>query len=375
LLIFKRILVKLNWAVKLKIYQDLPTFGVTGPFLTWDRRSEGVDRRMSKGIAVLVLAEFTEEKLPTQLTLELLGLGRGLAREAGGQLDAVLVGSNSSKAAEEIAHWGPSRVFVADATALEIYNPESYLSVLEDLCDQLKPTIILAGHTPMGQDLAPRLAFASGVGLTTDGVELLLDGNAELQVVKPIYGGNALARYVPKGRPQIATVRARVGEVSERSPSPTGEIVAMQVRLPPARMEIVKRVKEEQEGIKLEEAKVVVAGGRGMGGPEGFDQLQEIADIFGGAVGASRPPCDSEWISSTAQVGITGKIVAPDVYLAVAVSGSSQHLSGMADSRNIIAINKDPDAYIFRVAHYGVVGDWRQVLPAFAGKLRELQGD
>jgi electron transfer flavoprotein alpha subunit len=140
-------------------------------------------------------------------------------------------------------------------------------------------------------------------------------------------------------------------------------------------MEIIQRVQEEQKGVKLEEAQVVVAGGRGIGGPEGFDQLRELADIFGGAVGASRPHCDSEWISSTSQVGITGKIVAPDVYFAVAISGSSQHLSGMADSRNIIAINKDPDAYIFRVAHYGVVGDWRQVLPAFTEKLRELRDD
>jgi electron transfer flavoprotein alpha subunit len=323
---------------------------------------------------VLVCAEVNEDGGPAQITLELLGLGARLAREGAGELAAVLIGNGVGEAAEEIAHYGPARVYVADAPGLSDYNPEPYLCVLKSLFDKVRPAIFLAGHTPMGQDLAPRLAFSLGVGIVTDGVNISLAGEGGLTVVKPIYGGNALAAYTFEARPQMATVRPRVGETPGRSASP-GEIVALEVELPPSRVRVTDRIKEELEGVKLEEAKVVVSGGRGMGGPEGFEELRELASVLGGAVGASRPPCDSEWMPSTAQVGITGKIVAPDLYLAVAISGSSQHLSGMAGSRNIIAVNKDPDAYIFKMAHYGVVGDWKQVVPALTRKLKELKKD
>jgi len=326
---------------------------------------------VSEHKGILILAEITEEGQPAPITLELLGIGGKLAAAAGEELAALLMGSGLGQAAADIARYGAGTVYMADDPGLAAYNPESYLFVLQGLCEQLKPAVVLAGHTPLGQDLAPRLAFGLGTGLVTDCVELSWDAAQGLLASKPVYGGNALAVYASESRPLIAAVRPRVGEPSEPSATP-GNVAGLDIQLPHSRLEVTESVREEGEGVKLEEASVVVSGGRGIGGPAGFEKLREVAELLGGAVGASRPPCDAEWISSTAQVGITGKLVAPDLYLAVAISGSSQHLSGMSDSRNIVAINRDPDAYIFKVAHYGVVGDWQQVLPAFSSKLAEL---
>ncbi len=325
---------------------------------------------MSDHAGILVLAEATGGGA-ARISLELLGLARTLAAVSGQDVKAVLLGSGLGDGADELARCGAATVYVADSPDLSEYNPDSYLLVLQSLIEQLKPAAILAGHTPMGQDLAPRLAFALGTGLTTDCTALDWDSAAGLVAYKPIYGGNALARFTSEARPQMAAVRPKVGEPPEPA-DPAGVIAAMETALPPSATTLLGRVMEEDGGVKLAEARVVVSGGRGIGGPEGFENLRELADLLGGAVGASRPPCDSEWIPCSAQVGITGKLVAPEIYIAVAISGSSQHLSGMSDARNIVAINKDPDAYIFKVAHYGVVGDWRQVLPGFTGKLSAL---
>ncbi len=325
---------------------------------------------MSDNTGILVLAEMGADGL-ARIGLELLGLARGLAEASGHAVSAALLGSGLSEPAAELARGGAATVYVADAPELAEYNPDSYLFVLQGLCEQIKPAVILAGHTPLGQDLAPRLAFALTTGLTTDCTSLDWDSATGLVAVKPIYGGNAVARLSSETQPQMACVRPKVGDPLEPA-EPAGDLAQIEVTLPAPATMVLGKVLEDAEGVKLEEARVVVSGGRGMGGPEGFDKLRELAGLLGGAVGASRPPCDSEWIACTSQVGITGKLVAPDIYIAVAISGSSQHLSGMSEARNIVAINKDPDAYIFKVAHYGVVGDWRQILPAFTGKLTSL---
>ncbi|MDP2953931.1 MAG: electron transfer flavoprotein subunit alpha/FixB family protein, partial [Chloroflexota bacterium] len=175
---------------------------------------------------------------------------------------------------------------------------------------------------------------------------------------------------------QMATVRAKSMEPLAKDPSRQGETIPIKVDLKPAqiRTRLVKRVKEEVAGIKLEEARVIVAGGRGMAGAEGFKQLDALAKLFKGAVGASRPPVDNNWIPSSQQVGLTGKIVTPEVYIAVAISGSSQHMAGCSGAKTIVAVNKDPEANIFKEARFGVVGDWKQVLPAFIEKVKELTG-
>jgi electron transfer flavoprotein alpha subunit len=195
-----------------------------------------------------------------------------------------------------------------------------------------------------------------------------------LQCTKPVYGGNARAIFTSESIPQMATLRVKAGEPLARDDSKKVEVVNIDAGLDASaiRTEVLDTVLEEVEGIKLEDASVVISGGRGIGGPEGFQDLEELAKLLKAAVGASRPPCDNGWVPDTIQVGLTGKIVSPDVYIAVAISGSSQHLAGCSGSKNIIAINRDAEANIFKEATYGVVGDWKKVIPAFRDKLKEL---
>ncbi|MBA7693912.1 Caffeyl-CoA reductase-Etf complex subunit CarE [subsurface metagenome] len=237
------------------------------------------------------------------------------------------------------------------------------------------PQILLLGQTSIGRDLAPRLAFRLGTAVSMDCLELAIDPNSKLVLqTRPVYGGNAQAIYTYTTYPQIATVRAKAMSPLERDASRQGEVITIEAGLDPSaiRTKVLEKVPEEIIGIKLEDAEVIVSGGRGIGSTDGFKQLEELAKILKGAVGATRPPCDNGWVPDGLQVGLTGKIVAPDLYIAVALSGSSQHMSGCSGSKNIVAINKDPEANIFKVAHYGIVGDWKQIIPAFSSKIKEL---
>jgi electron transfer flavoprotein alpha subunit len=210
---------------------------------------------------------------------------------------------------------------------------------------------------------------------TLDCVDLAIDpGTKRLLQTKPVYGGNAQAVIVTGTDPQIVTIRTKAFSPLSPDAARKGEVIGFQAGLDPSvvKAKILNRVEEEVAGIKLEDAAVVVAGGRGIGSIDGFKQLDELAKLLKGAVGASRPACDNNWISDTAQVGLTGKIIAPEVYIAVAISGSSQHMSGCSGAKTIIAINKDKEANIFRHARYGIVGEWKKVLPAFTQKLKEL---
>jgi electron transfer flavoprotein alpha subunit len=320
---------------------------------------------------VMILAERKEDGVLSQLTLELLGLGREISEKLGMKLCALLAGRRVSAAAEELARY-VDEALVADDERLDPYNPGLHLPLAIEACRARPPSVILAGHTAVGQDLVPRLAFSLGAGAVTDCVGVEVE-DGEVLFTHPVFGGNALAVLKTRGLPALATVRARVGEFP--SPARPGRMTQLEPPFPDGSVPRIRgRRKEEEREHPLEEAPVVVAGGRGMGGEEGFAELRELARLLGGAVGASRPPVDAGWAPSTCQVGITGKVVAPDLYLAVAISGSSQHLSGMSESGKIVAVNKDPEAYIFKVADYGVVGDWRRVLPAFRERLRELQG-
>ena len=223
--------------------------------------------------------------------------------------------------------------------------------------------------------MAPRLAFRLGTSLSMDCIELSIDpGTKLLQQTRPVYGGNARATFTSETFPQMATVRKKAMSPLEPNESRKGEIIPLKIELDPAkvRTKVLETVKEEVTGVKLEDAQAIVAGGRGIGSPDGFKQLEELAKALKGAVGASRPPCDNKWVPDTMQVGLTGKIVTPELYIAVGVSGASQHLAGCSGAKNIIAINKDPEANIFREARFGVVGDWKQVLPAFSEKVKEL---
>ncbi|MBI4304479.1 MAG: electron transfer flavoprotein subunit alpha/FixB family protein [Chloroflexi bacterium] len=329
---------------------------------------------MSEHKGVMIFGEVIEGKL-TSIATELLGCGRKLADDLGQELAAVLVGSDVAGLASEAIAFGADRVYVVDDPILKDYRTDAYVAVMEKVVKQAMPQIVLAGQTTVGRDLAPRLAFRLGTAVTTDCVALAIDpGSKRLLQTKPVYGGNAQAIFTQDTDPQMATVRAKVMSPLERNPARKGEIINVPAGLDPAgiRTRVLEKVKEEVKGIKLEEAVVVVSGGRGMGGPEGFKQLEELARLLKGAVGASRPVCDNGWMPDTVQVGLTGKIVTPELYVAIAISGSSQHMAGCSSSKTIVAINKDPEANIFREARYGVVGDWKKVLPAFTQKVKEL---
>ncbi|MBI2329138.1 MAG: electron transfer flavoprotein subunit alpha/FixB family protein [Chloroflexi bacterium] len=331
---------------------------------------------MSEYKGVMVYAEVIEGKLSAVAT-ELLGYGRKLAADLGQGLSAVLVGSGISSLAKDAIVFGADKVYVVDDPLLKDYQADSYLPVMQKVVQEAMPQIILLGQTSVGRDLAPRLAFRLGTAATMDCVALEIDPNSKrLLQTKPVYGGSAQAIYTTGSDPQIATVRAKVMSPLTPNTSRKGEVITIKAGLEAAaiRTKVLKKVKEEVEGIKLEDAPVIVSGGRGIGGPEGFAQLAALAKLLKGALGASRPACDSGWVADTLQVGLTGKIVSPDVYLAIGISGSSQHLAGCSSAKTIIAINKDPEANIFKVARFGVVGDWKKVFPAFAEKVKELVG-
>jgi len=326
----------------------------------------------NKGIAVY--CEVAAGKL-SPISAEGLGIGRKLAGDSGQELSAVLLGSNVSGLAQEAIAAGADKVYVVDDPLLKDYQADSHVAVMEKVIKQVMPQILIMGQTDTGRDLAPRLSFKLGTAVTIDCIELAIDPQSKrLLQTKPVYGGNAQAVFTSETDPQIVTIRTKTMAPLEPDTSRQGEVINIDAGLEAAaiRTRVLDRVVEEVEGIRLEDAVVVVSGGRGIGGAEGFSQLAVLAKVFKGALGASRPPCDNGWVPETIQVGLTGKIIAPDVYLAVAISGSSQHLSGCSGSKNIIAINKDPEANIFRQARFGVVGDWKKVIPAFTEKVKEL---
>ena len=329
---------------------------------------------MAEYRGVMVHAEVAEGKLAAIAT-ELLGCGRKMADELGEELSAVIVGSGVSNLAREAFASGADKVYIVDDALLQDYQTDAHVMVMEKMVRQAMPGILLIGQTSVGRDLAPRLAFRLETAATMDCIELAIDpGSKRLLRTKPVYGGNAHAVFTSELDPQIATVRVKAMTPLEPDTARKGEVVNIEAGLDPStiRTGVLEKVKEEVEGISLEAAEVVVGGGRGIGSAEGFKQLEELAGLLRGAVGASRPPCDSGWIPDVRQIGLTGKIVAPDLYIAVAISGSSQHMAGCSGCKNVVAINKDPEANIFREARFGIVGDWKKVLPALTEKVREL---
>jgi electron transfer flavoprotein alpha subunit len=317
---------------------------------------------MAEYKGVLVHCEVAEGKL-TSMAAELLGGGRKLADDLGEPLSAVLVGSGVAGLAQETIAFGADKVYVVEDPLLKDYQTDPYIMVVDKITKEAMPQVIMLGQTSIGRDLAPRLAFHLSTTANLGCLELAIDPETK-----------RLAVFISETDPQIATVRAKAMSPLEPDISRKGEVITVDAGLDPSlvRTHLLEKVPEEVAGIKLEDAEVVVAGGRGIGGPEGFQQLEDLAKLLKGAVGATRPPCDNGWVPTGQQIGLTGKIVTPDLYIAVAVSGASQHMSGCSGSKSIIAINKDEEANIFREARYGVVGDWKKVLPAFTEKLKEL---
>lgn len=321
---------------------------------------------------VWIFAE-QREGFVASISYELLGEGRKLADELNTELSAVLFGSSESEAMELIK-WGADKVFWCDDPIFTTFNDEPYSQQFYKLIKQYKPAIILCGATPIGRSFIPRVAAKLRTGLTADCTALQIDKDtSNLIQIRPAFGGNIMASILcPNHRPQMATVRPRVMKRGIYNKNRNGEILKIDAKNLTSRTKVLSSQKEPSHcKVNLQEAEIIVSGGRGLGNPKGFEIIEELASLLGGSVGASRAAVDEGWIKYSHQVGQTGKTVCPKIYIACGISGAVQHLVGMSSSDIIIAINKNPEAPIFNVANYGIVGDLYEILPLLIKKIKE----
>jgi electron transfer flavoprotein alpha subunit len=334
------------------------------------------DERTAAAKGVWVFAEQRGGVMP-EVVAELLGQGRRLADELGVELGAALLGHGLDGLTGELFALGADVVYLADDQRLAAFNDDIYCEVLARLIAEHQPEILLAGATALGRSLIPRVATAAATGLTADCTGLAIDPEKRLLLqTRPAFGGNIMATIIcPSARPQMATVRPRVMKRGQRVEGRSGRLVRLDLTPEDqAATQVLEVVQALDEQVNLVGAEVVVTGGRGLGGPEGFELVREMATALGGVVGATRGAVDAEWIGHAHQVGQTGRTVAPKLYVALGVSGAVQHLVGMQGSETIVAVNNDPNAPIFDVAHYGIVGDLFEVAPAMLNRLQQLRG-
>lgn len=324
-----------------------------------------------KGIFIFV--QQIDNKI-SGISFELLGKGKELADDLDTEVTAVLLGYRVSSLADELAAYGADKVILVDDPALEIYTTEPYTHTMYSVIEKYKPEIVLYGATAIGRDLAPRVSARVHTGLTADCTKLEIDAeNKNLRMTRPAFGGNIMATILcPNFRPQMATVRP--GVMKKRIPNRDAKAVTEEYNpgfTPNARyVEILDVIKKQSNKMDIQDAKILVSGGRGMGCPENFKLLTDLADVLGGEVSASRACVDANWVEKEIQVGQTGKTVRPNLYIACGISGAIQHLAGMEESDVIIAINKDESAPIFDVADFGIIGDVTKILPVLTERLR-----
>lgn len=333
-----------------------------------------VDISQYKGVWI-----FGEQKCGTaaNVALELLGEGRKLADQLQVSLSAVLIGENVEDTAKVLIAHGADNVYMVDHPSLKNFNDESYTDLFVQLIKKYKPEIVLMGATTYGRSLAPRVSSRLNTGLTADCTGLEIDPEKKILLqTRPAFGGNLMATIIcPNHRPQMSTVRPKVMKALPRDDSRNGEIIKPDVVIPEnLKVKVSNVVSTLCEMVNLTEADIIVSGGRGIGDPKNFALIEELARILGGAVGASRATVDAGWIEYSHQVGQTGKTVGPKVYFACGISGAIQHLAGMSSSDTIIAINKNPEAPIFKVATFGIVGDVLEVLPALISEFKARLG-
>ncbi|MDI3328891.1 MAG: electron transfer flavoprotein subunit alpha/FixB family protein [Alicyclobacillaceae bacterium] len=329
-----------------------------------------VDWSSYRGVLVVVEQRAGKAK---SVSWQLLGQGRRLADKLEAPLMALVIGSNVSHLAREAIYYGADRVFLCDSPELENYRTRPYSRVCLHVIRTYKPEIVLMGATYTGRDLAGAIATHLPTGLTADSTQLDVDDERLLLASRPAFSEKMLATILCKQfKPQMATARAGVFEALPRDESRTGEIIPVPPQMKPE--EITTEVLEFLEAtgkVNLEDADVIVAGGRGLGGPGAFRLLQDLADELGGVVGASRAAVDLGWIGHDHQIGQTGATVRPKLYFAIGISGAIQHVVGMQNATYIVAINKDPEAPIFKIANYGIVGDLFQIVPAITNAIRQ----
>lgn len=322
--------------------------------------------------AILAVAVLRDGVLSTP-TGEILGMARRIAEQTGDQVATALIGAGVSSFAQELIASGTDVVYGSEKDPLREFHTNLYGEILEHIAEKAKPHIVIFPGETTVMDVAPRLAFRLGAGLVTDCIDFEIQ-SGRLLLTKPVYGGKALAKMSAATPRIVVTVRPRSQAPLARDPRRKGKLIMVEVPTQPRvpDLVLVRRVEGEKEEGNLEDARVVVSGGRGIGGAEGFQELRQLAKILDGALGATRAAVDAGWAPPSSQVGQTGKIVAPDIYFAIALSGSSQHLAGMTGSKVIVAINRDPDAPIFRAANVGVVDDYRNVLTGLVGELEKI---
>ena len=324
---------------------------------------------------ILAYMEIRDGKIKKS-SLEVLSEAKRRGDEMGAETAAVCIGHGIDALAPDAIRYGAAKVFILENTLLSHYSPSGYTQALFSLIEEIKPQVILLAATSMGKDLAPRLAAKLGVSLASDCTQTAtVDG--KLEIVRPIFAGKAFASFTFKSSPQMATLRPNVFPLAEPIDG-QGETIKKEVAIAEDQVKdrVVEVLKAEGAELDVTEADIVVTGGRGMKGPENFDMLRELTAILPhSALGASRSAVDAEWIDHQHQVGQTGKTVSPNLYMAFGVSGAIQHLAGMSSSKYIVAVNKDPEAPILKVADFGIVGDLFQVIPPLKEELKKALSD
>ena len=323
---------------------------------------------------VLLISEVSGEQLAAT-TAELISEGGRLAQQlGGGPVTVVLVGKNIQALGSTLGQFGVEKVLVADSLGPTPPSPQWVLAAAEAAAKQVQPDVILLTHAGGTRDLGPSLAYRLDTGIVTDSTALRVD-SGELIVTKPVFGGSAIAEFTISTSPKVVTLRPRAFESAEAPTARAAQVEALAVPDTDGAIEVLEEVREQATtGPRLKDAKVIVSGGRGLGGPENWKFVEELAQVLGGAVGATRAVTDAGWVAPSLQVGLTGATVAPDLYITIGISGAVQHIAGISGARNVVAINRDADANIFKYARYGVVGDWKQIVPAFTQRLKELRG-
>ena len=329
---------------------------------------------MAEGIWFIAEARDGELR---KVSYEVASAARRLADAAGSSVTGVLVGFGVAALAEKLGAYGADKVLVADDESVKDYDAKAYARLIAKMVQDGAPAVMILPASVQGKDLSARLAARLGVGLAMDCLDLSLNDDKKLVAKRPIYAGKALAELLPAGDPQMATTRPNVMSLLEPDESKKPEVVSVAVDL--AASDFGARVasieKDSSGKIELTEADIIVSGGRGMKGPENYNILEEMAEVLGAAVGASRSAVDAGWRPHTDQVGQTGKVVSPNLYIACGISGAIQHLAGMSSSKVIVAVNKDPEAPIFQKADYGVVADLFEAVPIMTQELKKVLAD
>lgn len=322
---------------------------------------------------ILVFCRIKEGKL-TRNSLEAIGAGLGIAKSTGKSLGAIVSFTEGEDSLfDEIIAYGVDKIYAQKVELKNKYYTEIGLFVSESICKELRPKLILFVADMEGREIGPRLAYRIGAGIVSEVIDINVQSEKGISLVKPVYGGKALAKIRAKEH-QVITLREHAFSAPEKNNERKGSVKYFDLKIDSNRLSIkqINYIEEKYSGIKLEEAEIVVSGGRGIGGKEEFQEIEKLAKTLNGAPGASRAAVDSGWAPPSYQIGQTGKIIAPNLYIAIGISGASQHLAGMSGSKCVVAINKDPDAPIFRVAKFGIVEDYKKITPILNEEIHRL---